>query len=135
VNITGSTVTAKDINTNADVFINIVLLGNSSLSINGGKVTLSALSNNTTYPALNGVLIDDQTTGNVNIGGNGVIKLGGAMYFPNADVSFGGTVQPSNTDCSEVIAKTLTMTGGAYLSTDGCVPSTIAYSQVVALVQ
>jgi Flp pilus assembly protein TadG len=135
VNITGSTVTAKDINTNSDVFINIVLLGTSSLNINGGNVNLSALSSNPTYPALNGVLIDDQTTANVTIGGNGVIKLGGAMYFPNADVSFGGTAQPSNTDCSEVIAKTLNMTGGAYLSTDGCVPSTIAYSQVVALVQ
>jgi len=111
------------------------LLGNSSLNINGGNVNLSALSSNPTYPALNGVLIDDQTTANVTIGGNGVIMLGGAMYFPKADVSFGGTVQPTNTTCSEVIAKTLTMTGGAYLSTDGCVRSTIAYSQVVALVQ
>ncbi|WP_108518798.1 pilus assembly protein TadG-related protein [Bradyrhizobium algeriense] len=127
VNITGATVTG--------VGVNIVLLGNSSLTINGGNINLSALENNTTYPALNGVLIDDQTSANVNIGGNGVIKLAGAMYFPKADVSFGGTVQPNNTTCSQVIAKTLTMTGSAYLSTDGCVPATIAYTQIVALVQ
>ncbi|MGR4932365.1 TadG family pilus assembly protein [Bradyrhizobium sp. CAR08] len=127
VNITGATVTGTG--------VNIVLLGSSSLTINGGNVNLSALSSNPTFPALNGVLIDDQTTANVNIGGNGVIKLAGAMYFPKANVSFGGTTQPSNTTCSEVIAKTLTMTGGGYLSTQGCAPTTIVYTQVVALVQ
>lgn len=127
LNITGATVTGAG--------VNIVLLGSSSLTINGGNVNLSALDNNTTYPALSGVLIDDQTTANVNIGGNGVIKLAGAMYFPKADVSFSGTTQPANTTCSQVIAKTLTMTGTPYLSTDACVPATIAYTQVVALVQ
>ncbi|SDH10164.1 Flp pilus assembly protein TadG [Bradyrhizobium sp. Rc2d] len=125
VNITGATVTG--------VGVNIVLLGNSNLTINGGNIVLSALSSNPTFPALNGVLIDDQTTANVNIGGNGVIKLAGAMYFPKADVSFSGTIQPDNTTCSEVIAKTLTMTGTPYLSTQGCGP--IAYTQVIALVQ
>ena len=113
----------------------IVLPGNSSLTINGGNIELSALASNSTFPALNGVLIDDQTTANVNIGGNGVIKLGGAMYFPKADVSFGGNVQPTNATCSEVIAKTLTMSGGAYLSPSGCDPLVVAHTQVVALVQ
>lgn len=127
VNITGATVTGTG--------VNIVLLGNSSLTINGGNVNLSALASNSTFPALNGVLIDDQTTANVNIGGNGVIKLSGAMYFPKADVSFGGNTQPDNTTCSEVIAKRLTMSGGGYLSTDGCAPTTVIYTQVVALVQ
>ncbi len=114
--------------------VTLVLLGNSKLNITGG-VNLSAPTTNTFSSDLNGVLIDDQATGAVTINGNGAVQLGGAMYFPNTDVSFGGTVQPANTTCSEVIAKTLNMTGGAYLSTDGCVPSTIAYSQVVALVQ
>ncbi|EIG56974.1 Flp pilus assembly protein TadG/phage baseplate assembly protein gpV [Bradyrhizobium sp. JR4.1] len=115
--------------------VTLVLLGNSSLTINGGNVNLSAPTTNAFSSALNGVLIDDQSTANVNIGGNGVIKLAGAMYFPKADVSFGGSTQPSNTTCSEVIAKTLTMTGGGYLSTDGCAPTVIAYTQVVSLVQ
>ncbi|RZN08861.1 pilus assembly protein TadG [Bradyrhizobium genosp. SA-3] len=127
VNITGATVTGTG--------VNIVLLGNSSLTINGGNINLSALASNPTFPALNGVLIDDQTTANVNIGGNGVIKLAGAMYFPRADVSFGGNTQPDNTTCSEVIAQRLTMSGGGYLSTDGCAPTVIAYTQVVSLVQ
>jgi Flp pilus assembly protein TadG len=115
--------------------VTLVLLGTTGLKITGGTVNLSAPTTNTFSSALNGVLIDDQATGNVTINGNGTVALGGAMYFPKTDVSFSGTVQPTNTTCSEVIAKTLNMSGSAYLSTDGCVPSTIAYSQVVALVQ
>lgn len=115
--------------------VTLVLLGNSSLTINGGSVNLAAPTTNSFSSALNGVLIDDQSSASVNIGGNGVIKLAGAMYFPKADVSFGGATQPANTTCSSVVAKTLNLSGGAYLSTDGCAPSTIAYTQVVSLVQ
>jgi len=116
--------------------VTLVLLGSSSLSINGGGVKLSAPTGpRTPTSPLNGVLIDDQATGAVNINGNGAVQLGGAMYFPNTGVSFGGTAQPTNTTCSEVIAKTLTMSGGAYLSTQGCAQATIARSQVVTLVQ
>ena len=57
------------------------------------------------------------------------------MYFPNVDVTYNGSVQNLNTTCSEVIANTLTMGGGGFLSTDGCLPNTIAFTQVVALVQ
>lgn len=115
--------------------VTLVLLGTSKLTVNGGGINLSAPTTNAFSSALNGVLIDDQSTGAVTINGNGAVQLAGAMYFPKTDVSFGGTTQPSNTTCSEVIAKTLTMTGTAYLSTDACVPATIAYTQVVALVQ
>jgi hypothetical protein len=111
--------------------VTLVLLGNTNITINGG-FNLSAPTSN---GDLSGVLIDDQATGSVNIGGNGTIKLGGAMYFPNTSVSIGGTTQPDNTTCSEVIAKTLTITGNAYLSSDNCVSSTIAHTQIVRLVQ
>ncbi|MBN8966128.1 MAG: pilus assembly protein TadG, partial [Rhizobiales bacterium] len=94
---------------------------------------------NTTYPALSGVLIDDQAPNKsnnaVNINGGGAVALGGAMYFPNVDVTWNGTTANTNTTCSQVIANSLTMGGGAYMSTSGCVPSTIAQTQVVALVQ
>ncbi|MHC2281298.1 Flp pilus assembly protein TadG [Bradyrhizobium diazoefficiens] len=116
--------------------VTLVLLGTTSLKINGGTVNLSAPTTNTFSSALNGVLIDaPQATGNININGNGTVQLGGAMYFPKADVSLGGTAQPTNTTCSQVIAKTLNMSGGAYLSTQGCPPATVIYTQVVALVQ
>jgi Flp pilus assembly protein TadG len=115
--------------------VTLVLLGSSRLTINGGNFNLFAPSSTTSTSPLNGVLIDDQATGAVNIGGNGVIMLGGAMYFPKTSVSFGGNTQPTNWTCSEVIAQTLDMSGGAYLSTAGCVPSTIAHTQIVRMVQ
>jgi Flp pilus assembly protein TadG len=138
ININGGTVDCPTCTpwSGTGLGVTLVLLGTSSLSISGStNVSLSAPGTNTFSSDLNGVLIDDQATGAVHINGNGAVQLAGAMYFPNTDVSFGGTAQPANTTCSEVIAKTLNMTGSAYLSTDGCVPSTIAYSQVVALVQ
>jgi hypothetical protein len=115
------------------------LLGDSSLKITGGTVNLSAPTTNATYPALNGVLIDDQAPNKsknaVTINGNGnVVALGGAMYFPNVSVTWSGTTENANTTCAEVIANTLTMSGSAYMSTTGCAPATVARTQVVALV-
>jgi hypothetical protein len=122
--------------------INLVLVGNSSLSITGGPVNLSANLNNTLYPALNGVLIDDQAPNRPNLavtinGGAGVtLALGGAMYFPNVDVTMSGNSQNANTACTEVIANSLTFSGGtAYLSTQSCASGTVPTSQVVALVR
>jgi Flp pilus assembly protein TadG len=131
ISITGGTVTGKD--------VTIVLLGDSKLSINGGTVNLSAPTTNATYPELSGVLIDDQAPHKsnlaVNVNGGGTVTLGGAMYFPNVDVTWSGTAQNANTTCSQVIANSLTMSGNAYMSTQGCAPGTIAYTQVVVLVQ
>jgi hypothetical protein len=119
--------------------VTIVLLGDSSLSISGGTVNLSAPATNTTSSDLNGVLIDDQaphkSNNAVTVNGGGTVTLGGAMYFPNVDVTWSGTAQNANTTCSEVIANSLTMSGDAYMSSQNCIPSTIGHSQVVALVQ
>ncbi|KRQ08287.1 pilus assembly protein TadG-related protein [Bradyrhizobium manausense] len=117
--------------------VTLVLLGDSSLSISGGTVALSAPVTNSFSSDLNGVLIDDQaptkSKNAVTINGGGTVALGGATYFPKVDVTWNGGTQSSNTTCSEVIAKTLTMSGGGFLSTQGCGP--IAYTQVVALVR
>lgn len=119
--------------------VTLVLLGDSSLSIAAGAVVeLSAPYTNPFSSALNGVLIDDQapskSSNKVNITG-GTVKLGGAMYFPHVDVTWNGATQSTNTTCSQVIAQTLTMGGGGFLSTDGCNPVTVPYTQVVRLVQ
>jgi hypothetical protein len=131
IKINGGTVIGTD--------VTFVLLGDSSLSISGGTVNLSAPAINTTSSHLNGVLIDDQAPNKsknaVTVNGGGTVKLGGAMYFPNVDVSWGGTAASSLTTCSMVLANTLTITGNAYMSTNGCVDTTIAKTQVVALVQ
>ncbi|MEH2610541.1 pilus assembly protein TadG-related protein [Bradyrhizobium sp. AZCC 1693] len=117
--------------------VTLVLLGDSRLSITGGTVDLSAPATNSFSSDLNGVLIDDQapnkTSNQVKINGGGNVSLGGAMYFPHVDVTWNGTTASTNTTCSEVIAKTIDMSGGGYLNTQGCGP--VAYTQVVALVQ
>ena len=122
--------------------VNIVLLGNSNLSITGGSVNLSANFNNTTYPDLNGVLFDDQAPNSasnkvtINGGAGVTISLGGAMYFPNVDVTMSGNSQNANTECTMVIANSITFGGGAnYLSTKSCASGTVDTTQVVTLVQ
>jgi hypothetical protein len=134
IKITGGTVTGTN--------VNIVLLGSSSLSISGGNVQLSANFSNTTYPALNGVLFDDQAPNAANNqvkinGGAGVtIALGGSMYFPNVDVTMSGNSKNTNTNCTEVIGNSIDFGGGtSYLSTQGCASGTVPTSQIVQLVQ
>src|SRR5262245_24744497 len=61
IKITGGTVTCSTCTSAATSGVTLVLLGTtSSLSINGGKVDLSAPATNTFSSLLNGVLIDDQ---------------------------------------------------------------------------
>jgi hypothetical protein len=119
--------------------VTLVLLGNSSLSITGATVNLSAPTVNTTSSDLDGVLIDDQAPNKSNnavtVNGGGSVTLGGAMYFPNVDVTWSGTAANANTTCSSVIANSLTLSGNAYMSTNGCVKGTFAQTQVVTMFQ
>jgi hypothetical protein len=121
--------------------VTIVLLGDTSLRISGGTVNLSAPAINTTSSLLNGVLIDDQAPNRqrnqvtVTGGGGGTVTLGGTMYFPNVDVTWSGTAKNDNTTCSQVIANSLTMSGNAYLSSEGCTENTDFRNQLPVLVQ
>jgi hypothetical protein len=142
IKITGGAVTCSTCTSALTSGVTLVLLGTTSaINMTGGTVNLSAAKNNDFSADLDGVLIDDQAKNTnaskiaVNISGGSTSSFGGAMYFPYADVSWGGGVQSSYTACTEVIAKTLTINGNAYLSTANCAPGTVAKSQVVALVQ
>jgi hypothetical protein len=119
--------------------VTLVLLGDSSLSISGGTVNLSAATTNATSADLNGVLIDDQAPNKsknaVTINGGGQVALGGALYFPNVNVTWNGTIANTHTTCTDVIANTITLSGSAYMSTQNCTKNTIPQTQVVALVQ
>jgi hypothetical protein len=70
-----------------------------------------------------------------NAGGGSPVSLGGAVYAPNANVTWNGTSSFANNTCAEVVAHSLTMGGNAYVSTNNCVAGTIAYTQIVALVR
>jgi hypothetical protein len=125
--------------------VTLVLLGDnggdSSFTISGGNVTLSAPTTNTFDSDLNGVLIDDQATNSnankiaVTIGGNSTTTLGGAMYFPNAAVSYSGGAANTSTSCTEVIARSLTIGSNSYLSSSGCTSNTLGTTKVIAMVR
>jgi hypothetical protein len=139
INITGGYVSCTTCTSTAGV--TLVLLGtqNAGLSISGSAIViLNAPATNAFSSDLNGVLIDDQasnaSSNAVSING-GTVALGGAMYFPNVDVTWVGNVQNTNTACSEVVANTITINGNAYMDSKDCVPATISHTQVVTLVQ
>jgi hypothetical protein len=121
--------------------VNLVITGSGTkLTINSASVTLCAGTNYSgTNAALNGVLIDDQATGAVSVSGNAgtgnPVKLQGAIYAPKTDLTWSGTSSIANDTCAEVIANTLTLTGGAYMSTANCATGTVPSTQVVTLVQ
>jgi hypothetical protein len=119
-----------------------VMLGDSKLSITGGPVNLSANFNNTNYPNLNGVLIADLAPNKSNLAvtingaAGATLALGGAMYFPNVDVTMSGNSKNTNTACTELVANSITFGGGSsYLSTSQCASGTVPTTQVVALVR
>jgi len=142
VSISGGTVTGTG--------VSIVLMGNSSLSITGGLVSLSANmasapsdASGKSYPDLQGVLIDDQASGSpsntVTITGGSTLppplKLGGTIYVPNNQVKYGGSDASAQTTCVNIIANTITLTGSAYMNTSGCTAGTVAQTQLIAMVQ
>ncbi|MET3837952.1 pilus assembly protein TadG-related protein [Bradyrhizobium sp. OAE829] len=133
-NVTCSTCTSW---TGTGLGTTFVLLGDSKLTISG-NVSLSAPVTNNVSSLLNGVLFDDQAPNKsnnaVSISG-GTASLGGTMYFPNVDVTWGGSVQSANTTCAAMIANTVTLSGNAYVSSSNCNSSTIFKTQIIALVQ
>jgi hypothetical protein len=128
--------------------VNIVLLGNSSITINSGTVNLSACSTTSvpactpSFSALNGVLIDDQAGASspgssqnaVNISGGGSSTFNGALYFPYADVTWGGNAA-SAFGCTEVVGYTVSITGNSNFATDACPASLVPRLQAAMLVQ
>jgi hypothetical protein len=124
--------------------VNIVLLGSSSITMNGnGVINLtggsgtSVLSNpamnSGAQAALNGVVIYQAGTGNVSINGAAGSSLSGAIYAPNADLTLSGTA--ASVTCFQAVAKTVTIQGTYTLDTSGCPASTISKNQYVALVE
>jgi Flp pilus assembly protein TadG len=146
VNITGGaidcptcTCVSSPTATSGTTGVNLVITGSSKLTINNASVILCAGTSYTgTNSALNGVLVDDQATGAVSVGGNAgggsPVELDGAIYAPKAAVTWSGTSSFASNTCAEVIGFTLDLSGGAYLSANNCVRGTLPDTQVVVLV-
>ena len=105
------------------------------LQINGsGKINLQAAAVNNVYPDLDGVLIYDVEARKVQLGGDTTSVFGGALFFPNADLTWNGNAASAN-NCTEIVASTLLISGNTNLNIQGCVPGTKATVPIVLLVQ
>jgi Flp pilus assembly protein TadG len=117
--------------------VNIVLLGTSSLKVDGTVQLTANLTNLLFGGVLNGILIYDRANGNVDTSGDSAGSyFGGAMYFPNAAVTWGGNAD-TTLKCTELVANNLSLSGNANLDLSGCKQDGIGYptDQVVVLTQ
>jgi hypothetical protein len=130
--------------------VNIVI-GAGGLNING-NVNLQGNPCNTNFPdlgpcsagATGGVLFYDTepcspsavcaTQKNVTINASAQSVFGGAMFFPNGNVTFSGNAAASDR-CTEIIGYTLTFTGNnaTNLNFTGCSASLLPTSQIILL--
>jgi hypothetical protein len=126
----------------------LVFLPGSTLTISGNPQiqlqALSTVSSDQVPSALSSVtslmsdlLIYDPQIGNVQLTGNSQSYFSGITYAPNADLTFTGnnTSSTPGSNCSEIIAKGISFSGGSYFDNYGCPASVKVMSLYVALVQ
>ena len=101
--------------------VNIVI-GSGGLSMSGNaRMTLTAGGGGSgPAAALKGVVIYDTESNNLKINGNNAPSLDGAVYFPNADVTWNGNNTTTTANCTSIVARSLTFTGNSTLSVSGC---------------
>jgi Putative Flp pilus-assembly TadE/G-like len=125
--------------------VTIILLPGASISMKGNasvNITGQATVPTTSLPPLlqpyasllaNVALYDPNSGAGWDQGGSSTFQFGGAMYLPNADVTFKGN--PEISTCSELIAASVSFIGNASFSNTGCPASLRPSTQAVQLVQ
>ena len=137
-------VAVMDCNGSFNPGVNIIV-GAGGINING-NVALQANPTNSTNADLDGVLFYDPqpcspssancgSTGNLAFNGNPNSVYGGAMFFPNADVTWIGNGVASN-KCTMIIGNSLTFTGNNDINLDwrGCNANDIPQTQTILLI-
>lgn len=116
--------------------VTIIFAGSSPGTISVGanaNVTLSAPTINNYNSAFDALLFYSPTSSAVDLSGNATLTLSGAMYFPNASVTYGGT-SGSTASCSILVANNVTLQGTPSLDDSGCPPSVVPQARNVRLV-
>ena len=123
-----------DINLNAQSTLtgtNVTIVTSGIVSTGGGAtISLSASKNSTVNGAIPSVALIGTTSSAVTIGGGSTSALTGAIYFPNAGVTFSGHATTSNsTGCLQLVAATITLWGSPQFAPNckvfGAPPTTI----------
>jgi Flp pilus assembly protein TadG len=121
------TIQCQFCNSASGVGISIVFLGTPTqpypLDIGPSAVvsTINASASNGTFPALSGILFYGQSSSPVSISllSNSPAPMEGAVYFPNANLSFAGNAaNPSS--CLSLVAATMMLIGTFALNPTGC---------------
>ena len=129
---------------NATDGVTIVLTGSgrnyATATINGGAdVTLRAPSGlNDTYRGI--LFFQDQnapTNGTNKLNGGALMSLTGALYFPKQALQYNGDNASTSTKCTQIIARTIEITGNSKIDNSGCAAMGVKPIEVqgVALVE
>ena len=99
----------------------ITLTTTGAISVTGnfstGGVTLTAATVATTANgAIPGVLFATSGTAGITFSGNAAIPFSGLVYGPNSAISLSGNATDGSNGCSEVISRTLTISGNMNLA-------------------
>jgi Flp pilus assembly protein TadG len=97
------------INVSAQGTVNMVAPSSSSVPTHG----IAIFQQRTTCSSSNG-----NTSCNASLQGGGAQNINGAIYFPNNAISYAGGSSTSGYQCTQLIADTITFTGGATFSSN-----------------
>lgn len=101
--------------------VTIVMSGTLS-TVGGSTLSLSAPTTSPTGSAIPGVLLAGRSSTTMSFLGNSTSGVRGALYFPNANLKFGGSSSSGSSTCTEIIASTVTLVGTSNMSSSDCAP-------------
>ena len=101
----------------------VTIIMSGTLDTNGGsRLDLTAPRAGATA-GIPGILFAGTSTGTNSFLGNSERPVAGVIYFPNADLKFGGTTSTGTSGtlgCTEIIAKTFKLAGTTDVTAAGC---------------
>jgi Flp pilus assembly protein TadG len=133
-----------DISTGAQGAINgpgVTIVTSGTVGTTGGSsLNLTAPTTRQGGNAIAGILLAGTGTATMSFLGNSTIPVTGVIYFPNANMKFGGTSQAGSSGCTQVLAKTVTLVGTSNLAANCKDYGTLQYGSLpgpssIALVQ
>jgi hypothetical protein len=120
---------------------NVTIIFSGTLA-DGGSAAVSITAPTTASGVgVPGILLAGTSTTGSSFSGAASLPLTGVVYYPNGNLSFSGSADSTGTNCSEVIAATISISGASNLSASGCsnfgtVPfSSLPNATSIALVQ
>lgn len=95
--------------------------GGDDLSINSSaSVSLSAPTSSSTATPYPGILFYSPSSASAKINGGSALNLQGAIYLPNAPITYNGSSATQTTNCLVIVTSTMTFEGTTDLTNSGC---------------